>query len=121
MQIQNAPKDCEIVMHRRDDGTSQQFKIIDNVNKLQSQDWNRVVAVFAQGKQWQFKEWPFGYGNPAEIFNKVKGFHLKMSGIPLDPNISKWSVTVIELDQHKRHLDRARLLTFWDELDKYVS
>jgi hypothetical protein len=46
---------------------------------------DRVVAVFAQGKQWQFKDWPFGYGNPSEIFSKVKGFHLKMSGIPSDP------------------------------------
>jgi hypothetical protein len=32
--------------------------------------------------------------------------------------MSKWSVTVIELDQNKRHLDRARLLTLWDELEK---
>lgn len=114
----SAPKDAEIIMHRREDGRSQQFKVIDNVNKLQDQDWSRVVAVFAQGKQWQFKDWPFGYGNPADIFTKVKGFHLKMSGIPLDPNVAKWSVTVIELDPHKRHLDRARLLAFWDELDK---
>lgn len=81
---------------------------------------DRVVAVFAQGKQWQFKDWPFGYGNPSEIFSKVKGFHLKMSGIPSDPNISKWSVSIIELDQHKRHLDRARLLSFWDELMKFI-
>jgi parafibromin len=78
----------------------------------------RVVAVFAQGAQWQFKDWPLGDGNPSEIFSKVKGFHLKLSGIPLDDNIAKWSVTTIELDPHKRHLDRARLLSFWDELDK---
>ena len=75
--------------------------------------------MFVHGKQWQFKDWPSGYTNPAEIFNKVKGFHLKMSGIPLDPNISRWSVSVIELDPHKRHLDRARLLAFWEELNRY--
>jgi parafibromin len=80
---------------------------------------DRVVAVFAHGAQWQFKDWPLGEGNPVEIFNKVKGFHLKLSGLPLDENIAKWSVTTIELDPHKRHLDRARLLAFWDELDKY--
>ena len=76
------------------------------------------MAVFAQGAQWQFKDWPLGDGNPSEIFTKVKGFHMKLSGIPLDANISKWSVTIVELDQNKRHLDRARLLAFWDELDK---
>jgi parafibromin len=78
-----------------------------------------VVAVFTMGKQWQFKDWPFGYGNPSDIFTKIKGYHFKLSGIPLDPNIAKWSVSVIELDPHKRHLDRARLTAFWDELDRY--
>ena len=120
-QNQNAPKDTEIIMHRKEDGRTQQFKVVDNINKLQRQDWDRVVAVFAQGQQWQFKGWPFGSTNPpnpADIFNKVKGFHLKIAGKPIDPNVSKWSVCIIELDEHKRHLDRARLLSFWDELDK---
>ena len=120
-QNQNAPKDTEIIMHRREDGRTQQFKVVDNVNKLVKQDWDRVVAVFAQGQQWQFKGWPFGNTNPpnpVDIFNKVKGFHLKIAGKPMDPNVAKWSVSIIELDEHKRHLDRARLLTFWDELDK---
>ncbi len=53
-----------------------------------------------------------------EFFFKVKAFHLKWRGVNSDPNISKWSLTVIELDEHKRHLDRARLLVFWDEIDK---
>lgn len=79
------------------------------------------MAVFACGKQWQFKDWPIGYGNPIEIFSKIKGIHLKMTGIPADPNISKWSVSVVELDQHKRHLDRARLLALWEDLDRFVA
>ncbi len=123
-QNQNAPKDCEIIMHKKDDGKNQQFKIVDNINKMLDQDWDRVVAVFAQGQQWQFKGWPFGSTNPpnpADIFSKVKGFHLKLAGNPIDPNIAKWSVTVVELDPHKRHLDRARLLTLWDELDRYLN
>lgn len=78
------------------------------------------MAVFAQGAQWQFKDWLLGEGVPSRIFSKIKGFHLKLSGIPLDSNISKWSVTTIELDARKRHLDRARLLAFWDELDRYI-
>lgn len=120
---QNAPKDCEIITHKKEDGKNQQFKIVDNINKMLPQDWDRVVAVFAQGPQWQFKGWPFGTTNPpnpGDIFSKVKGFHLKMYGNPVDPNISKWSVTVIELDPHKRHLDRARLLSLWDELDRFI-
>lgn len=120
-QNQNAPKDCEIIMHRKEDGSSIQYKVVDNINKLQPADWDRVVAVFVHGKQWQFKDWPIGNSNPIEIFQKIKAFHLKMVGVPADPNIAKWSVSIIELDQHKRHLDRARLLTFWDELARFVA
>jgi parafibromin len=54
------------------------------------------------------------------FFHLVKAFHVKWSGINLDTNIAKWSVTIVELDQNKRHLDRARLLAFWDELDKFM-
>lgn len=118
---QNLYKDSELIMHRREDGQTVQFKVIDNVNKLQPHDWDRVVAVFAFGAQWQFKDWQLGEGNPAQIFRKVKGFHLKLSGYPLDANIARWPVTTIELDPRKRHLDRARLLCFWDELDKYMA
>jgi parafibromin len=115
--LQNVTKDSEIIMRRKEDGKTIQFKVVDNVSKLNREDWDRVVAVFAQGPSWQFKDWLWD-GNPVEIFNKVKAFHIKWSGINLETNISKWSVTVIELDQNKRHLDRARLLTFWDELEK---
>lgn len=117
---QNLYKESELIMHRRDNGKTVQFKVIDNISKLKPQDWERVVAVFAQGAQWQFKDWLLGEGVPSRIFSKIKGFHLKLSGIPLDSNISKWSVTTIELDARKRHLDRARLLAFWDELDRYM-
>lgn len=48
----------------------------------------------------------------------VKGYHLKWSQMKTDPNIAKWSVQMIELDQNKRHLDCARLRTFWETLDQ---
>ena len=38
-QNQNAPKDCEIIMHRREDGSTIQYKVIDNVNKMLPTDW----------------------------------------------------------------------------------
>ena len=31
-----------------------------------------VVAVFATGQGWQFKDWPAGYMNPVELFSKVR-------------------------------------------------
>lgn len=34
-----APKDCEIIMHRKDDGSIIQYKVIDNIQKMQPSDW----------------------------------------------------------------------------------
>ena len=39
----------------------------------------------------------------------------------MESNIGKWSVTVISLDQYKRHMDRAVLSSFWEGLDKFMS
>ena len=50
----------------------------------------------------------------------VKAYHVKWSQLKTDANIAKWSVHLIELDQNKRHLDCARVRTFWDSLDLYV-
>lgn len=36
---QNLYKESELIMHRRDNGKTVQFKVIDNINKLKPQDW----------------------------------------------------------------------------------
>jgi hypothetical protein len=54
-------------------------------------------------------------------FLLVKAYHIKWGQLKTDTNIAKWSVQLIELDQNKRHLDCARIRTFWDTLDQYVS
>ena len=50
----------------------------------------------------------------------VKAFHLKWAELPTDPNVLKWNVFVINIDRHKRHLDRAKFQQFWEQLDKCV-
>ncbi|CAL1544436.1 unnamed protein product [Lymnaea stagnalis] len=113
-------RDNEVLIHRRKDGgLSVPYRIIDNPLKLTPDDWDRVVAVFVQGPAWQFKSWPWS-GNPVEIFSKIKAFHLKWSELPLDTNVQKWSVNIMNLDRHRRHLDRATLQQFWEVLDKYM-
>lgn len=45
---------------------------------------------------------------------------MKWAELPLEANVSKWAVTVLNLDRMRRHLDRATLNMFWEVLDKYV-
>lgn len=115
-----AKRDNEVLLQRQKPGdVTVPYRIIDGAQKLQPQDWERVVAVFVQGPAWQFKGWPWN-ANPVEIFARVKAFHLQFSDLPLDANIKKWDVTVLKLDRNKRHMDRAVLQQFWEVLDRHM-
>jgi parafibromin len=48
----------------------------------------------------------------------VAAFHLKWDESILEKNIANWSVNIIQLSRNKRHLDRAKLMNFWEILDK---
>ncbi|OAF70587.1 Cell division cycle protein 73 [Intoshia linei] len=109
----------EIIINRKSSSSTFPYKVIDNVNKLEPDDWSRVIAVFVQGPAWQFKGWPWN-GNPVEIFSNLKAFHLKWKELPIDTNIKKWSVEILELDRIKRHLDRALLQQIWKSIDTYL-
>jgi len=114
-------RDGEILIHRKKASGTVAYRIIDDPSRLTQQDWDeRVVAVFAQGQAWQFKGWPWN-GKPEDIFQHIKGYHLKWSQLKTDPNIAKWSVQLIELDQNKRHVDCARLRVFWETLDQFIA
>ncbi|CAF0846380.1 unnamed protein product, partial [Didymodactylos carnosus] len=114
-------RDGDILIQRKKGNLTVPYRITDDPVRLTKQDWDeRVVAVFAQGPAWQFKGWPWS-GNPVEIFQKIKAYHVKWSQLKTDANIAKWSVQLIELDQNKRHLDCARLRTFWDSLDAFIA
>lgn len=119
-KLQACPRDNEVLLQRRkDNNITVPYRIIDNPQKLTAQDWTRVVAVFVMGPAWQFKGWPWD-GNPVEIFSKICAFHLRFNEQKLDANVAKWAVSVLNLSQNKRHLDRAILMTFWEKLDKYM-
>ena len=35
------------------------YHVMDKAPAKDSPDWQRVVAVVAQGNKWQFKDWPY--------------------------------------------------------------
>ncbi|KAJ3118632.1 accessory factor associated with RNA polymerase II [Phlyctochytrium bullatum] len=94
------------------------FHVYDSVDKLRSEDWNRIVAVFATGQEWQFKNWKFGA--PVNIFSRVKGYCLKFTDEPPHPKIKTWSVSLLEIHRVRRHLDAQTVTDFWLSLDNWV-
>jgi hypothetical protein len=73
-------------------------RVLDTGVKLTDAEWSRVVAVFVQGQEWQFKGWK--WSNPVELFHNVLGFHLMRDDREADPKILSWNCKVLKV----RHL-----------------
>ncbi|KAJ9154289.1 hypothetical protein P3X46_027642 [Hevea brasiliensis] len=71
------------------------YEVRDKPSALKAKDWDRFVAVFVLGKEWQFKDWPFE--DHVEIFNKTK-------------TVKQWNVKIIS----------AAPLEVCDRLEEFV-
>ena len=101
--------------------TSLDFKVVENPSKtLKDEDWDSVVAVFATGQDWQFKDWKKGYNTPVDLFNKVLGIHLVMEGAPVHANIEKWNCRVMKVHPYERQRDQIIVGQFWDAFDTFL-
>lgn len=70
-QMKAGKPDCVTVQKKFSrDRVVTAYEVRDKPSALKSDDWDRVVAVFVLGKEWQFKDWPFK--DHVEIFNKSK-------------------------------------------------
>ncbi|XP_051130195.1 protein CDC73 homolog [Andrographis paniculata] len=96
------------------------YEVRDKPSSLKRDDWDRVVAVFVLGKDWQFKDWPFK--DHLEIFNKVVGFYVRFEDASLESakTVMQWNVKIISISKHKRHQDRAAALEVWDKLEQFM-
>ena len=120
-------RDAEVLLHRSrttaGGQTSVPYRVVDLPSKLTMEEWDRVVACFVQGPAWQFKGWPWlaQDGSPTEIFLHMRAFHIQWDDLPIDKNVQKWDVHVLKMSRNHRHLDRAVILKFWENLDKWVG
>jgi len=83
-----------------------EYEIMDNPLRLKSRsDWDRIVAIVAQGGAWQFKGWPGSWSNPVDIFSRVMGFYIGMEGAPLPKELQGWNVKSLFISRDKRIMD----------------
>ena len=95
------------------------FKIINDPRKLESSDWDRVVAVFCTGQTWQFKDWK--WSTPVELFKNVLGIHLNVDDQVINPTVQSWNCKVIKIHPHKRHLDQSSSNEFWAYCNEFIK
>ena len=96
------------------------FEICSNVRRFNKNDWKRVVAVFVQGDDWEFKDWPRSE-NPTTILQKVKGYYMKYNNNPTKKKKKKWNVDILEISRNKRHFDASIQNKFWSSLSEFLS
>ncbi|XP_027116313.1 protein CDC73 homolog [Coffea arabica] len=120
-QMKGVKPDCVTVQKKFSrDRVVTAYEVRDKPSTLKSEDWDRLVAVFVLGKEWQFKDWP--YKDHVEIFNKVLGFYLRFEDDSVESakHVKQWNVKIISISKNKRHQDRAAALEVWDRLEEFM-
>ncbi|XP_057958134.1 protein CDC73 homolog [Malania oleifera] len=120
-QMKGPKPDCVTVQKKLSrDRVVAAYEVRDKPSALKAEDWDRVVAVFVLGKEWQFKDWPFK--DHVEIFNKIIGFYMRFEDDSVESakNVKQWNVKIISISKNKRHQDRAAALEVWDRLEEFV-
>jgi len=107
------------VKRRKDKGATAAYQIVDNTTRFTHSDWERVVAVFAQGPAWQFKDWR--WSDPVDLFTHVKGYFLQYDDAQLPASIKSWNVKILYVNRYRRHLDQTAVLDFWSTLDTALT
>ncbi|KAJ3674750.1 hypothetical protein LUZ60_005366 [Juncus effusus] len=121
--MKGARPDCVTVqkkLSRDRAGAVGAYEVRDKPSVLKAEDWERVVAVFVLGKEWQFKDWPFK--DHVEIFNKIIGFYIRFEDDSVESAkvVKQWNVKIISISKNKRHQDRAAALEVWDRLEAFM-
>lgn len=95
------------------------FEIFDQVIGFNDSHWRRLVGVFCQGSQYQFKEWS-EQGNVKSILTKHRGYFLKYHDTPLEDYVKKLNVKVLEVQRNKRHFDKTAHNEFWQDMERFL-
>lgn len=104
----------------RDNDKGVTYHVRDRPEGMGRREWERVVAVFVLGKEWQFKDWP--WKDHVEVLNRVMGVFVRFEDSSMESTaaVRQWNVKFLSLSKHKRHQDRTAAMEFWDKLDVFL-
>lgn len=101
-------------------GKSVTFDVYDNVSNFTETRWQRVVAVFVNGQDWQFKDWKNG-DKKRELFARVRGYYIGYAAQKKPELVDGWNVKKLELQRHKRHHDVNVRNVFWNDFEEFLN
>ncbi|KAF8244819.1 CDC73-domain-containing protein [Wilcoxina mikolae CBS 423.85] len=96
------------------------FDVVDSPDKFKPDYWDKVVAVFTTGQEWQFRS--YRWSNPVELFREVRGFYVGWEGERVPEVVKKWGtgVQVFSVDRGRRFRDREVCEKFWEGVEKWM-
>ena len=114
------------VFERKINGESVQFEVVNSVLGFSDSQWKRVVAVFVNGQEWQFKDWLEKIGNQkkyVELFLRVRGYYLHFQDLAgtLPDIVTKWNIKLLALQRNKRHQDVTVFTELWTDLEAFLK
>jgi RNA pol II accessory factor, Cdc73 family, C-terminal len=112
------PASLPLIVERLVAGRTLRFRVYDDTSKFKKEDWKSCVAVFAEGKKWQFSGWPFK--TEADLFYSVRGFFVKYLDEPLEASLSQWNILTLNLRREGRHQDASVAAEFWRAVESFL-
>eukprot|EP00762_Andalucia_godoyi_P005455 ANDGO_08469.mRNA.1 Cell division cycle protein 73 len=102
------------------DGTLRKFQVMEMNEKMTPSDYDRIVAVFMLGREWEQNRLPLGKST-AEFFSAVRAFALQFDDQPVNPVVAAWrQVHVLKISRARRFQDNQILTTFWNSVQEFL-
>jgi len=111
---------AKVEIKKRVCGREVTFDVFDSTANFTSSRWKRVVAVFVNGQDWQFRDWKNGT-QKRELFARVRAYYLYFEGTKIPPSIETWNVLRLAIPRHKRHQDVNVLANLWNDLEQFLK
>jgi parafibromin len=107
------------------------FEVHDSVAAFTENQWKRVIAVFVNGHEWQFKDWnekigaKMGLGKRyVELFLRVRGYYLfyqDQGGATMPEFVTKSNIKPLAIQRNKRHQDVTVFNELWSDLEVFLK
>lgn len=96
------------------------FDVVDNPEKFKPEYWEKLVAVFTTGQEWQFRG--YKWSQPSELFREVRGFYVGWEGERVPESVGRWGtgVQVLSVERGRRFRDREVCEKFWEGVERWM-
>lgn len=92
------------------------FIVVNNTRMFTKPEyWDRVVAVFTTGHEWQFNN--YQWSKPQDLFKRCKGYYFHFNTDEVPKNVKQWNVEPIPVDKNVRFRDLEIVRSFWLSLE----